>query len=73
MMSSRLNCEEDKTVSMRVNCKIGKFSMQCIHPQNQSLPIFNFKISKLQALYTTYCDHSIIDGSMGNFRIMDNM
>ena len=57
---------------MSVKLYVEKIKIVCIHPQNDSFPVFTKKIDKLKINYDSYQDHDIFDGQIGNFRVLDN-
>jgi hypothetical protein len=71
-LMKRPTCVDEPTRSMQVRVRISRISVQCIHPQNKTLPVFTLKINECAATYAILIDHTEISGSMGNLRILDN-
>lgn len=57
---------------MSVKMSIEKIKLVCIHPQNDSLPVFTMKIDLCRMKYDSYLDHDTIDSTIANVRIFDN-
>lgn len=57
---------------MSVKFTVQKIKFVCIHPQNNSFPIFTKKIDQLSVLYDSFQDHDKLTGKLGNFRVYDN-
>jgi hypothetical protein len=51
---SRKTCEDNKTVVMAVKMSIEKVKIICIHPQNDSLPVFTMKIDNMAINYNSF-------------------
>lgn len=47
---------------MKVKVTIDKIDIVCIHPQNDSYPIFTKKIDKMELMYDSFFDHDVFDG-----------
>ena len=57
---------------MSVKLFVEKIKIVCIHPQNDSFPVFTKKFDKLRINYDSYQDHDTFVGQIGNFRVLDN-
>jgi hypothetical protein len=62
----------DDTIVMTVKVNLHKMKFICIHPQNDSMPVFTMKLDSVKLNYGSYADHDVIDGQLANFRIFDN-
>jgi len=68
----RPTCQNDDTIMMSVKVSMQKMKFVCIHPQNDSLPVFTLKFDGLKMNYHSHVDHDLIDGQLTNFLIYDN-
>lgn len=57
---------------MSVKMHVEKIKFVCIHPQNDSFPVFTKKFDQLRIAYDSYQDHDSFEGQIGNFRVLDN-
>lgn len=57
---------------MSVKLSVRKIKIVCIHPQNDSMPVFTQKFDGLKACYSSFQDHDTVEGQIQNFRILDN-
>jgi hypothetical protein len=68
----RATCQDDTTNMMSVRMHVEKIKIVCIHPQNDSFPVFTKKFDQLKITYNSFQDHDSFEGQMGNFRVLDN-
>jgi hypothetical protein len=50
----RTTCLDDPTVVMAVKITVKKIKIVCIHPQNDSMPVFTQKFDGLKACYSSF-------------------
>jgi len=53
----RSTCVNDDTELMQVNVSMQKVKFVCIHPQNDSMPVFTMKFEGLKMNYHSLVDH----------------
>jgi hypothetical protein len=58
----RTTCQDDITNMMSVKLYVEKIKIVCIHPQNDSFPVFTKKIDKMRINYDSYQDHDTFAG-----------
>ena len=68
----RVTCEDDKTKTVVVKILLEKLKLVCIHPQNDSYPIFTAKADQIECEYAMFRDHDTYSGHLGNFKLQDN-
>lgn len=47
---------------MSVKMQVDKIKIVCIHPQNDSFPVFTKKIDMLKMNYNSHQDHDLLEG-----------
>lgn len=68
----RVTCGDDKTRMMVVKIFLEKLKLVCIHPQNDSYPIFTAKAENIDCEYAMFRDHDTYSGHLGSFKLLDN-
>jgi hypothetical protein len=46
--------------------------MVCVHPNNDTYPVFSIKLNDMQVKYMSKFDHDEVDVQMGNLQIIDH-
>jgi hypothetical protein len=60
--AQRITCLDDITILMSVKMQVDKIKIVCIHPQNDSFPVFTKKIDMLKMNYNSHQDHDLLEG-----------
>ena len=60
--AQRITCLDDITILMSVKMQVDKIKIVCIHPQNDSFPVFTKKIDMLKMNYNSHQDHDSLEG-----------
>lgn len=68
----RVTCHDDRTKVVVVKVVLEQLKLVCIHPQNDSYPIFTAKASGIECDYEMHRDHDTYSGHLENFKILDN-
>ena len=71
-VQKRHSCIDDTTIVIMIRVAVQKIKIVCIHPQNDSYPIFTAKANGMYMDFNMHQDHDHYTGSLGNFKVCDN-
>ena len=55
-----------------VKLRLEQLKLVCIHPQNDSYPVFTAKAESIEFDYSMFRDHDTYSGHLGRFKLLDN-